>query len=75
LCPERFLTGAWHRQAACGSSPFRGPVGDEEGWGFTGVTGDYDTADVQPIGREIRAAIDELVARTPAAKASELQPA
>jgi hypothetical protein len=39
------------------------------------VTGDYDTADVQPIGREIRAAIDELVARTPAAKASELQPA
>jgi hypothetical protein len=30
---------------------------------------------VQLIGREMSAAIDELVARTPAAKASELQPA
>ena len=38
-----------------------------------GVTGDYDTADVQLIGREISVAIDELVARVPAAKVSELQ--
>jgi WS/DGAT/MGAT family acyltransferase len=40
-----------------------------------GVTGDYDTADVELIGREISAAIDELVAGVPAAQVGELQPA